>query len=78
VRAGILTTRPIQTDQTTVTLLMLRRRAERVAEPLRDLQTALVRQARAYLASLELPPAASDGAAELTPVTPISSRARTL
>ena len=34
---------------------MLRRRAERTSEPLRDLQTALVRQARAYLAALELP-----------------------
>ena len=59
VRAGVLTTRPILTDQTTVTLLMLRRRAERTSEPLRDLQTALVRQARAYLAALELPAAAS-------------------
>ena len=52
VRAGVLTTRPILAGQgaTTVTLLMLRRRAERVPEPVRDLQTALVRQARAYLA----------------------------
>ena len=73
VRAGVLTTRSIHTDQTTVTLLMLRRRAERTPEPLRDLQTALARQARSYLASLELAPTASD----LTPVTPISSRART-
>jgi DNA-binding transcriptional LysR family regulator len=75
VRAGVLTTRPIRTDQTTVTLLMLRRHAERVPEPLRDLQTALVRQARAYLAALEPPTAAPD----LTPVTPIraGSRART-
>ena len=71
VRAGVLTTRPILTDQTTVTLLMLRRRSERTAEPVRDLQTALVRQARAYLASLEVPVTA-----DLTPVTPISSRAR--
>ena len=70
VRAGVLTTRPILAGQgaTTVTLLMLRRRAERVPEPARDLQTALVRQARAYLASLEPDPAV---------VTPISSRART-
>jgi DNA-binding transcriptional LysR family regulator len=67
VRAGVLTTRPIRTDETTVTLLMLRRRAERTSEPLHDLQAALVRQARAYLGSLEL-----------TPVTPISSRARSL
>ncbi|MBL0749318.1 LysR family transcriptional regulator [Nocardioides baculatus] len=69
VRAGILTTRPILAGQgaTTVTLLMLRRRAERVPEPVRDLQTALVRQARDYLASLEADPAV---------VTPISSRAR--
>ena len=73
VRAGVLATRPILTDQTTVTLLMLRRRSERTAEPVRDLQTALVRQARSYLAALELPAAAPD----LTPVTPISSRART-
>ena len=72
-RAGVLATRPILTDQTTVTLLMLRRRSERTAEPVRDLQTALVRQARSYLAALELPAAAPD----LTPVTPISSRART-
>ena len=66
VRAGILTTRPILAGQgaTTVTLLMLRRRAERVPEPVRDLQTALVRQARAYLASLEPDPAV---------VTPISA-----
>jgi DNA-binding transcriptional LysR family regulator len=81
VEAGVLTTRPIQTDQTTVMLLMLRRRAERVPEPLRDLQRALVRQARIYLSSVELPATASDPAAEatadLTPVTPISSRART-
>ena len=74
VRAGVLTTRPILTDHTTVTLLMLRRRTERTSEPLRDLQTALVRQARAYLAALEQPAASPD----LTPVTPISSRARTL
>jgi DNA-binding transcriptional LysR family regulator len=89
VEAGVLTTRPIQTDQTTVTLLMLRRRAERVPEPLRDLQRALVRQARIYLSSVDLPATASDPAteapaelvaelvADLTPVTPISSRART-
>ena len=66
VRAGVLTTRPILAGQgaTTVTLLMLRRRAERVPEPVRDLQTALVRQARAYLASLEADPAV---------VTPISA-----
>jgi DNA-binding transcriptional LysR family regulator len=68
VGAGVLTTRPIETDQTTVTLLMLRRRAERTSEPLRDLQHALVRQARAYLASVEAPAAAPD----LTPVIPIS------
>ncbi|RYB92546.1 LysR family transcriptional regulator [Nocardioides glacieisoli] len=70
VRAGVLTTRPILAGQgaTTVTLLMLRRRAERVPEPVRDLQTALVRQAGSYLASLEPDPAV---------VTPISSRART-
>jgi DNA-binding transcriptional LysR family regulator len=84
VEAGVLTTRPIRTDQTTVTLLMLRRRAERVPEPLRDLQRALVRQARIYLSSVELPATASARAtetpaelvaelvADLTPVTPIS------
>ena len=72
VRAGVLTTRPIRTEHTTVTLLMLRRRAERTPEPLRDLQTALLRQARAHLASLELPAAAPD----LPGVTPLSSRAR--
>lgn len=75
VRAGVLTTRPILTGQglTTVTLLMLRRRAERVSEPLRDLQTALVRQAGAYLAARRPPGAAPD----LAPVTPISRTART-
>ena len=72
-----MTTRPIQTDQTPVTLLMLRRRAERVPEPLRDLQTALVRQARAYLASLELPPTGSEPEPDVAPVTSISARART-
>ncbi len=75
VRAGILTTRPILTDQTTVTLLMLRRRAERVAEPVRDLQTALVRQARAYLASVEVE--AVDPAV-VTPISAAGGRARTL
>jgi len=67
-----------------VTLLMLRRRVERVPEPLRDLQRALVRQARIYLSAIELPATASDPAteapaelvaelvADLTPVTPIS------
>ncbi|MCF6376501.1 LysR family transcriptional regulator [Nocardioides KLBMP 9356] len=66
VRAGVLTTRPILAGDgaTTVTLLMLRRRAERVPEPVRDLQTALVRQARSYLASLEPDPSV---------VTPISA-----
>jgi DNA-binding transcriptional LysR family regulator len=49
VRAGVLTTRSIRTDHTTVTLLMLTRRAERVAGPLGDLQAALARQARAYV-----------------------------
>jgi len=79
VRAGVLTTRPIRTDQTTVTLLMLRRHAERTSEPLRDLQTALVRQARAYLTALDLPATPPDVApvTPVTPVTPISSRART-
>lgn len=71
VRAGILTTRPILTDQTTVTLLMLRRRADRVPEPLRDLQEALARQARSYLASLEAAPAV------VTPISAAGSRART-
>ena len=68
VRAGILTTRPIVAGEldTTVTLLMLRRRAERVPEPVRDLQTALVRQARAYLALTEPEP-------EPAVVTPINA-----
>ncbi len=70
VRAGVLTTRPILADQgTTVTLLMLRRRAERVPEPVRDLQTALVRQARAYLASTQ-------PEADPAVVTPISAAGR--
>ncbi|NYE35574.1 DNA-binding transcriptional LysR family regulator [Nocardioides cavernae] len=76
VRAGVLTTRPIATDQTTVTLLMLRRRADRVPEPVRDLQTALVRQARAYVAAAE-PETATPDLALASTVTPISSaRAR--
>ncbi len=79
VRAGVLTTRPILTDQTTVTLLMLRRRAERVPEPVRDLQTALVRQARSYLEALELPAAAPDlsTASTVTPISAAGNRART-
>ena len=46
--AGVITTRPIHGDATTVSLLMLRRRAEHVPAPLRDLQVALVRHAGAY------------------------------
>ena len=59
--------------RTTVTLLMLRRRAERVPEPLRDLQTALVRQARAYLR------ARLRGRTRpvVTPISAAGSRART-
>lgn len=91
VRAGVITTRPIVTervtDHTTVSLLMLRRRVERVPTPLRDLQAALVRQARAYVAAHDLPAAAPDVAVpaasapsggDRSTVTPISSRARTL
>ena len=72
VRAGVLTTRPIRTDRTTVTLLMLRRRAERVPEALRDLQAALLSQARAYVASVELPDVST-----VTPISAAGSRART-
>lgn len=77
VRAGVLTTRPIATDRTTVTLLMLRRRAERVPEPLRDLQAALVRQARAYVASVEVGAGAAAGPAADPRARRISSPART-
>jgi DNA-binding transcriptional LysR family regulator len=48
VRAGVITTRPIRGDGTTVSLLMLRRRADHVPGPLRDLQVALVRHAGTY------------------------------
>lgn len=48
VTAGIITTRPIHGDRTTVSLLMLRRNAEHVPAQLRDLQAALVRHAGAY------------------------------
>ena len=51
VRAGVITTRPLASDPTTVSLLMLRRRADRVPEQLRDLQEALVRHAGAYRSS---------------------------
>lgn len=87
VRAGVLTTRAIATDRTTVTLLMLRRRAERVPEPLRDLQAALVRQARAYVASVQVESVqvasveggadAATGPAADRPARRISSPART-
>ena len=48
VTAGVITTRPIRGDGTTVSLLMLRRRVEHVPGPLRDLQVALARHAGAY------------------------------
>ncbi|PUA82391.1 LysR family transcriptional regulator [Nocardioides currus] len=48
VTAGIITTRPIHGDDTTVSLLMLRRNADHVPAQLRDLQAALVRHAGAY------------------------------
>ncbi len=88
VKAGVLTTRPISTDHTTVTLVMLRRRSDRTPEAVRDLQTALVRRARAYLAGVDLaadlpddaplePPVAAPAASGDRPVvTPIGSRAR--
>lgn len=81
VRAGVITTRPIRSDHApataTVTLVMARRHADRVPETLRDLQAALVRQAHAYVASLDLAPTATDDATGLRPVTSISGRART-
>lgn len=77
VRAGVLTTRPIRTDHTTVTLLVLTRRVERVPGPLRDLQAALARQARVYAEALEVPATADEVAVDRSTVTPISSRART-
>jgi DNA-binding transcriptional LysR family regulator len=48
VRAGLITVRPIHGDNTTVSLLMLRRKADHVPGQLRDLQAALVRHAGAY------------------------------
>ena len=49
VTAGVITTRPIGDDRTTVSLLMLRRKADRVPEQLRDLEDALAAHAGAYL-----------------------------
>jgi DNA-binding transcriptional LysR family regulator len=77
VRAGVLTTRPIRTDHTAVTLLVLTRRVERVPGPLRDLQAALARQATAYVGTLEVPATADEVTVDRSTVTPISSRART-
>jgi DNA-binding transcriptional LysR family regulator len=77
VRAGVLTTRPIRTDHTTVTLLALTRRVERAPGPLRDLQAALARQAAAYAGALEAPPTTDEAGVDRSTVTPISSRART-
>lgn len=48
VRAGVITTRPIRGDDTIVSLLMLRRKAEHVPSQLRDFQVALMRHAGAY------------------------------
>ncbi|AXY53344.1 LysR family transcriptional regulator [Rhodococcus ruber] len=48
VRAGVITTRPIRGDDTTVSLLMLRRKAEHVPSQLCDFQVALMRHAGAY------------------------------
>lgn len=48
VTAGVITTRPIHGDATTVSLLMLRRNAEHVPAQLRDLQSALIRHASVY------------------------------
>ena len=51
VTAGVITTRPIRGDQTTVSLLMLRRKADRVPEQLRDLEDALIAHAGAYISA---------------------------
>jgi DNA-binding transcriptional LysR family regulator len=48
VTAGLITTRPIHGDDTTVSLLMLRRNAEHVPAQLGELQSALDRHANAY------------------------------
>jgi DNA-binding transcriptional LysR family regulator len=48
VTSGVITTRPIHGDGTTVSLLMLRRKAEHVPAQLRDLQSALVLHASAH------------------------------
>lgn len=46
--AGVITSRPIHGDDTSVSLLMLRRDAARVPAQLRELQSALVRHASAH------------------------------
>ncbi|HEY9310777.1 LysR family transcriptional regulator [Williamsia sp.] len=52
VRAGVITTRPIRGDDTIVSLLMLRRKAEHVPSQLRDFQVALMRHAGLYRRTL--------------------------
>jgi DNA-binding transcriptional LysR family regulator len=76
VTAGVITTRPIQGDATTVSLLMLRRRAEHVPGPLRDLQVALVRLAGAYRGTSEA--AERTAAATGGPETPLGRTVHTV
>jgi DNA-binding transcriptional LysR family regulator len=47
-RAGIVTHRPLAGDRTTISLVLLHRRASRVPESVRELRHALVRRAQAY------------------------------
>ena len=47
-RAGLITHRPIDGDRTAITLALRQRRGERVPQPVRDLQAALVAHARVY------------------------------
>ncbi len=47
-RAGVITYRPLAGDRTSVTLLLLHRRAEHVPAAVRELGAALVAQARVY------------------------------
>ena len=47
-KAGLITSRPLSGDRTTVSLVAVTRRGQRQPEAVRDLHAALVRHAAAY------------------------------
>lgn len=49
-RCGVLAFRPLAHDRTAISLVLLRRRSDRVPESVAELRTALVRRAQAYRA----------------------------